>query len=106
MIVCSMALRGARGALWWEAQPGGWVLYGPSAAREAAPAACAGSLRLRTPFIVVRCLSGGTRAAGRGLGKEAHETVSWEKRLRGARSPQLLVAPILALAMTHVVMQA
>ena len=58
------------------------VLYGPAAAREAAPAACAGSLRLWTPFSVVRCLSGGTRAAGHGLGKEAHETVSWEKAAR------------------------
>ena len=67
------------------------VLYGPAAAREAAPAASAGSLRLWTPFSVVRCLSGGTRAAGHGLGKEAHETVSWEKAAR-RRSSQVVVA--------------
>ena len=70
-----------------EAQLGGCVLYGPSAAREAAPAACAGSLRLRTPRSVVRCLSGRHPGSGHGFGKEAHETVSWEKAARRTVAP-------------------
>ena len=70
---------------------GGCVLYGPSAAREAASAACAGSLRLRTPFSVVRCLSGRHPGSWHGFGKEAHETVSWEKAAR-RRSSQVVVA--------------
>ena len=47
--------------------------------REAAPAACAGSLRLRAPSNVPSRRASSTLAAGHGFGKEAHETVSWEK---------------------------
>ena len=64
---------------------GGCVLYGPSAAREAAPAACAGSLRLRALSNVPSRRASSTLAAGHGFGKEAHETVSWGKA--AARRP-------------------
>ena len=77
------------------------VLYGPFAARKAAPAACAGSLRLRTPFSVVRCLSGRHPGSWHGFGKEAHETVCRGKRPRGARPSQVAVSPFLALAMAQ-----
>ena len=70
-------------------------------AREAAPAACAGSLRLRTPSSVAVAYPSSTLAAGHGFGKEAHETVSWEK---GRAAPGRLRGDGLfpALVMTHV----
>ena len=81
-VATNVAVRGARGALWWEAQPRGCVLYGPSAARKAAPAAWTGSLRLRALSNVPSRRASSTLAAGHGFGKEAHETVSWEKAAR------------------------
>ena len=100
MCVCCMAVRGARGALGWEAQPGGCVLYGPSAAREAAPARDLG-----------RCVSERSLTCRR-VERAAHwqpDTVLARrlmrlcrgKRPRGARPSQVVVALFLELTMAQ-----
>ena len=72
--------------LWWEAQPGGCVLYGRPR-RGGCPGACTGRLRLRRAFSVVRRLSGRHPGSWHGFGKEAHETASWEKAARRPAAP-------------------
>ena len=94
-LVGSRVFSAAMVVIWWEAQRVG-VCCAARPRREAAPTACAGSLRLRTPFCVVRCLSGAAPGQLFGFGKEAHETVPWE-RPRGARPSQVVVALFLAL---------
>ena len=76
----------------WYVGTARWVCaVRPSAARGGCPGGVCRVAASRDALGVVCRLSGRHPGSGHGFGKEAHETVSWEKARR-ARRPQLTVA--------------